>query len=522
MKQIPALFDLNGSFGLPVTGQPEFATANQLLAHLDRLGVSRSLVWHVAARDHHADTGNRQLLTEIAGQQDRLIPAFTVGTDMLWARNGLTELTAALAAKPVRALRFFPATLRYNAAQITPVIEAVASHKPVLLCDVRELADLGTLAERFPQLPVVLTHMMWGHMTMLFDLMRRHENVHADISWIHTGGTIELLCREFGAARVLFGLGGRAHQGASIAALLHAEISDADRDRIAHGNLDKLLGLPATQPRRATITQPLWQRFIRHEPLGIEIMDAHGHLGPTSTWMVERQELADQIPQALRDMDRLGIRTLIASGMHALFNDPVAGNDLLAKAIQPHGDRLRGWIAFNPNHADRLTPHVDRWLANPVFAGFKLLCGYWRVPITDPRLEIVWRTANAHRLPILIHTWDGGHDSPAMLRDICPKYPDAAFLLAHAGGGDRGRREAEDLVAGNPNVWLEWCGSFCSSIPWEGTLPKVGAGRVLFGTDAVLHNFAWELGRLLSLDLPEEMLRPILGANLRGLLERRK
>lgn len=514
MKKITAFFDVNGSFGVPVTNPPEFPTAGHLLAHMDRLGISRALVWHVAARDHHADTGNRQLLAEIAGQ-NRLVPAFRIGPDMLWARNGLTDLSAALAARRVRALRV-------NAAPVGPVIEAVATYKPVLLCDVRELPEPGALAERFPQLPIVLTHMMWGQLPMLLDLMRRQENVHADISWIHTGGTIELLCRQFGARRVVFGLGGRAHQGASIAALLHAEIGDDDRELIAHGNLDRLLGLPATPPRPATITQPLWQQFINREPLGIEVLDAHGHLGPSSTWMLERQELADQIPQALRDMDRCGIRTQIVSGIHALFNDPVAGNDLLAEALQPHGDRFRGWIVFNPHHADRLAPHLDRWLANPFFAGFKILCDYWRVPVTDPRFEIVWRTANAYRLPILIHTWDTACDSPAMLRDICPRYPNAAFLLAHAGGGDRGRREAEELVAGNKNVWLEWCGSFCSSIPWEETLPKVGADRVLFGTDAIYHNFAWELGRLLSLDLPAEMLRPILGANLRALLARRQ
>ena len=498
----------------------DYPHATDLLAQMDRLGVSRSVVWHAGARDHHADTGNRQLLAEIAGEE-RLVPAFGIGVDMLWTRNGLKHLTEAVGSGRVRALRLFPASMRFNVAQIAPVIDAVATHKPVLFCDVRELPEPAALAERFPGLTIVITHSMWGHLPILLDAMRRYPNVHADISWLHSNGTIELLCRQFGAARVVFGLGGRAHQGASIAALLHAEISDAERELIAHGNLDRLLGLSATKPRTATIAQPLWHRFINREPLGIEVLDAHGHLGPMGFWMQELQELADQIPHALHDMDRYSIKTLIVSGFHALLNDPVAGNDLLAETLRPHGDRFRGWIAFNPHHAGRLTPYLERWLANPFFAGFKLLCGYWHVPVTDPRFEIVWRTANTHRLPILIHTWDGAFDSPAMFRDICPQYPHAAFIFGHAGGGDHGRREAEEMVAANPNVWLEWCGSFCSTIPWEETLPKIGKDRLLFGTDAVVHNFAWELGRLLSLDLPEAMIRPALGDNLRGLLGRR-
>jgi len=511
------LFDVNGSFGIPVISEPEFKTPADLLAHMNRLGVSRSLVWNVPGRNHHCDTGNRELLSAIAGEE-RFVPAFSVGLDMLLARDGLKHLQS----QRVRALRLFPTSLRFNPIQIAPVIEAVAAHTPVLVGDMREMPDPAAFAERFPNLPLIVTHAMWGHLFPLLDAMRRCPNMLADISWLHSNGTIELLCRQFGAKRVVFGLGGRAHQGACIAALQLAEIRDDERELIAHGNLDRLLGLPATKPQPATITQPLWNKFIQGKPLGVEIIDAHGHLGPLSYWPMDRQELADQIPQTLRDMNRCGIQTLVVSGLHALMNDPVTGNDLLAEKLTPHGERFRGWIVLNPFQTDRLMPHLDRWLANPFFVGIKIHPDSWRLPVTDPRYEYVWRTANTHRLPILMHTWDSPNNSPAMFRDICPKYPHAAFIFGHAGGGDRGRREAEDIVATNSNTWLEWCGSFCSSIPWEETLPKIGKDRLLFGTDAVVHNFAWELGRYLSLDLPEEMLRPALSDNWHALLKRRE
>jgi hypothetical protein len=45
---------------------------------------------------------------------------------------------------------------------------------------------------------------------------------------------------------------------------------------------------------------------------------------------------------------------------------------------------------------------------------------------------------------------------------------------------------------------------------------------MLFGTDGMLHNPVWELGRLLSLDLPEAQIRPMLGETMQGILARRR
>ena len=51
-----------------------------------------------------------------------------------------------------------------------------------------------------------------------------------------------------------------------------------------------------------------------------------------------------------------------------------------------------------------------------------------------------------------------------MAREIVARYPDLALILGHSGGTDAGRREAEDLAGEFPNVFLEWCGSFCSPV----------------------------------------------------------
>lgn len=526
------LFDCNGRFGPTAFMEPEYRQITDLLAQLDRLGVSRSLVWHAAGRDLHPNTGNRKLIQAIeslGAAADRFVPAFAVSPCMLYERNGLTELTEAVRSGRVRALRLFPNTLRHSLNQIEPVIAAVAESRPVLLCDlIRESPssrDVLDLAERFPSLPLVLTQGMWPSLPMVLDLMTRRENIFFDLSWLHVNRSIEMICQRFGAQRLLFGLGLKTHHGAAIAALHDAEIDEPSRHLIAHGNLEKLLGLSTSKPVSSGLSRDpqkgFWNALVSGQKPAVEIVDAHGHLGPLGMWMIENQEIEHQAPAAVRDMDRCGIRATIVSGMDALFSDPVEGNRLIEEKARPYGDRFRGWLVFNPIYHRQLEPLLDEFFARPFFAGFKLLNDYWRIPVTDPRFEAVWKHADRHRLPILLHTWEGPFNSPALLKNIAPAHPNAIFVLGHSGGGDPGRREAEALALANPNVYLEWCGSFLCSIPWEETIARVGASRVLFGSDAVVHSYAWELGRLLSQDIPDQTLRPILGDNMRAILARR-
>ncbi|MEX1013967.1 MAG: amidohydrolase family protein, partial [Candidatus Paceibacterota bacterium] len=120
------------------------------------------------------------------------------------------------------------------------------------------------------------------------------------------------------------------------------------------------------------------------------------------------------------------------------------------------------------------------------------------------------------RLPILLHTWDNDWNAPKMLTDIVPRYPNAIFILGHSGNNDR--PDAEKLVLENPNVYLEWCGSFLNPTDWTETLQRVGNRRLVYGSDSMFHYPAYEMGRLLSLDVPDKTLFPILGENMRKIL----
>jgi predicted TIM-barrel fold metal-dependent hydrolase len=532
MKSPVILFNADAEVGAGVNGAAEFPDCDALLRHMDRLGITRSMVWSRQARDHHPATGNRRLLEELAERdpaRERLVPALVIAPTMQYEPKSVDELEEQLRSGSARALRLCPAQLRFKLHQLDPILDRVKKHRPVLFVavgDVPDDRDLVSLARRHAELPLVVLHGMWPQVFnySLLDVARQCPNVIVELSQFHTLNTTQWFVERCGAERVVFGFRYKAHNGAALAGLQHAAIPEAARALVASGNLEKMLGLgPTAAPpaRPADPSKTLWARFRAGAPPGVPILDAHAHLGAEGIWPQAEREVPAQAAAGLPVLKALGVETLFVSGTEALFSDPVAGNRALEADLAPFGERYRGWAVFNPFYGPALEAQFDGYFSRPFFAGFKTLCDYWGVPVTDPRFRPMYAYAHRRRLPILLHTWEGPNDSPALLKEVAAEFSGATFLLGHSGGGTRGRQEAVALAKERPNVMLEFCGSFCTPTPWEETLPAVGRDRVVFGSDGLMHDPAWELGRYLSIDLPDSELLPGLGDNLRRVLSRR-
>ncbi|MDY0169866.1 MAG: amidohydrolase family protein [Thermoguttaceae bacterium] len=370
-----------------------------------------------------------------------------------------------------------------------------------------------------------MTRKMWLGFSGVLDLLWRTPNAYIDTSYLHMRDTIELLTAEFGARRVLFGIGAKAHYGAAIAALVHARIDETERALIAHGNAERILKLapyegPELPAPDSDGQKPLWHRFRSGRALeNVEVIDAHGHTPPhTRGWIIRENTIEGGMAELVTRMDRLGVSRLILSPEAALFGESLAGNREAEQTLAKYRGRISGYLVFNPLYAEEMIPEFDAFFSREFFVGFKLLPSYWKRPLSDRGYEPVWRYANARRLPILIHTWDDRYNSPAMLEGIAAEHPEAVFILGHSGGGTAGRLEAESLAQAHANVYLEFCGTFTTPRPFETSLRLVGRDRVLFGSDTAAHDQAWELGRYLSMPLPDEELLPGLGENMRRLL----
>jgi predicted TIM-barrel fold metal-dependent hydrolase len=524
------LFDPTKTFGPTCDAPPQFLAAADLLAHMDRLGIARALAYYSEARTFLTGLGNEWLLEKLAAvpaAQNRIFPAAVIAPSTRYNRGTLPRLKEHLVAGRIRALRYF--ARGSNLRQIEKLLEELLPYQPLLLLDARESPSLDEIlncATQFPTLPIAVLQTMWPGELALADLMERCPNIHIDTSWMHSDNTLEWMVRHFGAERVLFGGGPDSHNGAAIASLAHAEISAGDKQLIAGGNLQRLLRLEDLSPTGITplsptrTDKPLWNAYLRGEKLEIDLIDAHAHPTAVGTWLREEADPDAFAQRLVHVMDRIGVDMMCMAGVRACFGDSIADHADNEKRLGALGGRFRGYLTFNPAQAMEIEATLDDYFSRDYYIGFKLLNDYWHIPLTDKVFYPMWQYANAHRLPILMHTWVGPCDDPAMLREIAPAHPDAIFILGHSGGSNHD--SAITLAQANPNVYLEWCGSFCSMQRWEEVIAQVGAGQVLFGSDCIVHNLDWELGRMLSLDLPDEELLPILGGNMRKVLAMRR
>jgi predicted TIM-barrel fold metal-dependent hydrolase len=538
---LPPLFDCNKYIGPGFPKRPDFPKVVDLIAHMDKLGIDRAVAWHTTARFLDTMKGNEQLISELksVNANERIIPSFIISPSFITDKQSFNLFLSLAEKHKIRAFHFFPGKSGVKLKDIYPVIKTLQSFKPVLFLDSFEnlgddLEMIKSFSGEFPKVSIIFTNAMWGHLDRLYKLMEARPNIFMDTSLQHIYQANEYIIRRFGVERLIFGTGYKSNNGASIAALAHAEITPDQFQLIAHVNLERLLGIRAPLTgSRPIIGERLWHRLLRRESLGNDFIDAHTHLcRTTAVWEDHDQtDIDSHAKQAIRQMDKLGIRSMIVAEYTVYPPDLSEEKTFIEKHLDKYGDRFHGYfsgLAFKTEKNDlgKLLKRMDDLFSRSYYVGFKMHNSHWNIPVTDPDFTPIWEYANKRRLPILLHTWNDKVDAPKMLTEIVPRYPNAIFILGHSGNTDR--HDAEMLALENPNVYLEWCGSFVNPDDWRETLERLGNRRILYGSDFISwearwgHDPVWEMGRLLSLDVPDETLLPILGSNMRGILEKRR
>ena len=242
-------FDANCFIGAPMipgTHAPE--TAESLLAAMDRAGIERALVWHVAQRDYEPLAGNAMLAQEIEAH-DRLMGVWTllptacgeIGEPDLWLEEA--------ARRHVAAVRAFPDDNRYllRAEALGDVLDALTERRiPLLLSCTSDAAwgPIYDLLAAFPKLTVILSDLrVWPCDRYFRPLLARYAGVHVETSMLLADGGIETFVTTCGPDRLIFGSGFPAcYHGSAMLALAHADIDDRDKCAIASENLERLIG----------------------------------------------------------------------------------------------------------------------------------------------------------------------------------------------------------------------------------------------------------------------------------------
>ena len=531
--------NIDGGYGYTQKGRNSYATAQELMDEMDRLGI-----WQTVLEVHSGNTNamhrNEKLLRDMVKLPDykeRIIPAFSLDICTLVQRGGVERLIEMMKNYRPCCVALYPADNSYRLRAADMILEKISFLDPVILIDYNQLKtkdtsgdDLLYLAESFPNMRFVIRSFTTGGWPFVFDTVSRASNLYIDCSRIHTMDGVDIACEYFGEDRVLYGQGILGDGGASMGTVEYANISDEAKNKICHGNFISLFSNPQereflTKNLRSMenkVANSFWNTFLAGDGVkDAELYDAHTHLGFTASYApVYDLNFADEIKSFEEDMERFNIKKIVSTVTG--IPDHREAHEEKEAAVKGKEDRFKGYVRFNPNYLDIYTDeYLDERFATGYYVGLKCLPSYMGYDIRDKRYEKMFQYANDHHLPILIHTGtDGaGHGSPLKCAEAAARYPNAKVILGHAGGRDVGRTQCETL-AKDPrynNVYFEICGSFLCQRRWSESLEHIDYHRVLYGTDAPSHSIVFELARLLSEDIPDEQLRAILGENAKEL-----
>ena len=207
-------------------------------------------------------------------------------------------------------------------------------------------------------------------------------------------------------------------------------------------------------------------------PAGVEIFDAHLHLGNDIDGMVGDYDQLESI-MARYGIVRAFMFCLDEPDRHPGFR---AANDrTLAHAARSTG-RLIPFVRLDLNESPI---EEARRCLDLGARGIKLHPRAQGFTATDERLAPVFELAAERRVPILIHGGRGLPPIAAGLRTLVDRYPDATLIVAHAGIADLAA--LADAMAGRRGVLFDT--STWSPIDLLDFYRKVPAEQVVYASD---------------------------------------
>ncbi|GHV02537.1 hypothetical protein FACS1894211_14120 [Clostridia bacterium] len=226
--------------------EPE--TAAELLAEMDYCGVDEAILYHQAMIDVSAQYGNGLLENELKSDKSkRLRGTITVLPSISDAGFDVADIQKKVRELNLAGVRAFPHNNRFMLDKVTcgDLLDYLTQSKlPLYLTPADGWEHIFAVLKEFPKLTVIITNYgLWGSDRYFYPLARAYKNVHIDTGDFQVIRGLEAFVGKFGSERLLFGTNyPMDNMGGPIAALLGAKISLADKENIAHGNIERILG----------------------------------------------------------------------------------------------------------------------------------------------------------------------------------------------------------------------------------------------------------------------------------------
>lgn len=220
--------------------------------------------------------------------------------------------------------------------------------------------------------------------------------------------------------------------------------------------------------------------------------------------------------------NKQGIGVLCLLGRFFPYPDKAgiqAINNATIGMVKRHPGRLFGLCFLNPVLPPCFLVDEIQRCYDAGLSGVKL---EYEVNARDRRLDPIMEKIAELDAFVLHHSWYktvgkvAMESDPSDIADLAERHPDTKILMAHlTAGGIRGVLDIQQ----HHNVLVDTSGSPPVSGLVEYAVAKLGAHRVLFGSDFPIRDFACQLGRIEGAALSTEDREMLLWKNAARLLK---
>ncbi|MBZ5596150.1 MAG: amidohydrolase family protein [Acidobacteriia bacterium] len=272
----------------------------------------------------------------------------------------------------------------------------------------------------------------------------------------------------------------------------------------------------APSPVRASTAEPHSRNEARYAAF-----DAHLHCPSASGQVWQWHPVTRTFEEFVSYLDRTGVqRGIINSVRCQEAKTPaefIAGNREVARYVEKYKGRFLGAAVVNPLFIDEALREIEDCHKQLGFVWVGELCNYM-APFAYTIKEFELLVAETVKMNMVLDV----HTELEEMEYIIRQFPQATIVFPHFGDGHEYDHifKRIDLVAQHPNCYLDTSGYGHDRMGMlEYAVGKIGADRVLFGSDFSINDPSTVIARIRNSFLTEEQKRKVLSENLQRLLK---
>jgi len=242
-----SFFDANCMYGnRSVVREGSVVTESEYEELYKRARIDKVLTYHSDAVSTDLIAGN-ELVSELQRKNNRYIAQWCVMPNITGEFFSCDKLISKMREKSVKSIRIFPSALSFSVMPYScgELFAELEKYRIPIFVDHSQVTypELYQVLVTYPDMPVVVCGAGYRTERQIYPLVFRCPNLYIETSLFVANNSIEMFVDRFGAERLIFGTGVPNNSACgAVATILYACINEADKQKIAAENLEKLLG----------------------------------------------------------------------------------------------------------------------------------------------------------------------------------------------------------------------------------------------------------------------------------------